>query len=127
MKRLRSSFSMQGFDLHLRNGVIELRAQGERMAGDERAPAAAFTSIAAKLDSRLILYDVRDANYRLSELEWDERLRFVARLFSGYRTAYIIRADQKTAASRACKAHARNGDKAKAFSSKGTARDWLVR
>jgi len=122
-----SNYSMEGFDLQFNDGVIELRAQGERKAGSEHAPASAFASIAKQLDSNLILYDVRDADYRLSPMEWEERARFVARVFKGYRVAYIIRAEQHEAANLACEAHARNGDEARVYTSRDTARDWLTR
>lgn len=93
-----SSYSMEGFELQLNNGVIELRAQGLREAGGERAPASAFNAIATEGNSSHVLYDLRDADYHLSAMEWEERARFVARLFKGYRVAYIIRADQQEAA-----------------------------
>ena len=121
-----SSYSMEGVDLQLNDGVIELRAQGERKAGSERAPASAFTIIAKQLRSRLVLYDIRDADYDLTAMEWEERTRFVARLFKGYRVAYVIRSEQHAEANLACEAHARNGDPARAFTSKSPARDWLT-
>ncbi|WP_143742896.1 hypothetical protein [Maricaulis sp. W15] len=122
---MNNNYSMRGFELKLVNNVIELRAEGERVAGAERAPASAFTSIAAKIDSHLILYDIRSADYKLGELDWEERFRFVARLFKGYRIAYVVRKEQRDIARGACRAHARNGDKADVFTSKTRALDWL--
>ncbi len=117
---------MQGFDLKLLKGVIELRAQGNRKAGTEHGPARAFASIAATIDSKLILYDVRDANYQLSELQMEERARFIARLFNGYRIAYVLRVEQLEFGRLICRAHHRNGDQAKTFSSKSAATGWLT-
>lgn len=122
-----SSYSMEGLDLRLKDGVIELRTQGVRLAGAEQTPAHIFSRIAKQIDSTLILYDVRDATYELSELEIEERYRFVARIFKGYRIAYVIRREQSALAQKACDAHARLGDAASCFTSLNAARRWLQR
>ena len=122
-----SSYSMEGMDLRLKDGVIELRTQGVRVAGAEKTPAHIFSRIANQIDSSLILYDLRDATYDLSELELEERYRFVARIFKGYRVAYVIHKDQTALAQKACEAHARLGDAASHFTSLGAARRWLKR
>ena len=123
---MKRTYSMQGFELRLVGGVIELRAQGERTVGDELAPARVFSSMARHLSSRLILYDIRDADYRLDARQWEERFRFVARLFKGYRIAYVTRADQAETARQSRRAHARNGDKADVFNSRDKAHAWLI-
>ena len=124
---MKNSYSMQGFDLTVGNNLIEMRAQGDRASGAEISPARIFASISAKVTTQLILYDIRDSDYQLTELEWEERGRFVARLFKGFQIAYVIRNDQREQARLICRAHARNGDEADYFTSKTKARNWLLR
>ena len=119
------NYSMNGFSLTLVDGVIELYADGEQGRGDEVAPARAFSALSPRIESRLILNDVRSAVFSLSDLEWEERMRFVARSFQGYRMAYVIRPDQTETAEKFVAAHARLGDEAACFRSKAKARAWL--
>lgn len=120
-----ANYSMQGFSLSVADGIIELHSDGELGSGSEQAPARAFSTIAEQIDSRLILNDVRSAVLTLSEMEWAERMRFVARTFQGYRVAYVIRPDQAERAGGFVEAHARLGDTAACFRSKARARAWL--
>ena len=59
-----ASYSMEGFSLTLNDGIIELYTDGERGRGSEHAPARAFATLTSRIDSRLILNDVRSAVFR---------------------------------------------------------------
>lgn len=122
-----ANYSIDGFSLRLADGIIELRADGDHHsgAGAAREPEKAFASIAPHLASRSVLYDVRNARYEFSELEWEEVLRRAARILHGYRTAYVVRSDQVPTAQRMIAAHARLGDEAACFRTTAEARDWL--
>jgi len=120
-----ANYSMQGFSLSVVDGIIELHSDGELGSGSEQAPARAFGTIAENIDSRLILNDVRSAVMTLSDIEWEERMRFIARALQGYRVAYVIRPDQARRAQGFVEAHARLGDTAECFKSKAKARAWL--
>jgi len=120
-----ANYSMEGFSLSVVDGIIELYSDGELGSGSEQAPARAFSTIADNIRSRLLLNDVRSAVMTLSEMEWQERMRFVARTFQGYKIAYVIRPDQADRAQGFVEAHARLGDTAACFKSKASARAWL--
>lgn len=120
-----ANYSMQGFSLSVVDGIIELYSDGELGRGSEQAPARAFGTFADHIESRLILHDVRSAVLSLSEMEWEERMRFIARTCQGYRIAYVIRPDQAERAQGFVEAHARLGDTAACFKSKASARAWL--
>lgn len=123
-----ANYSIDGFSLRLADGIIELRAEGDHGTGSSaaREPANAFTAIAPHLASRNVLYDVRNARYDFSDLEWEELLRHTARILKGYRTAYVVRSDQVPTANRLLAAHARLGDEAACFRTTAEARDWLT-
>ena len=120
-----ANYSMQGFSLSVVDGIIELHSDGELGSGSEQAPARAFSTIADNIRSRLLLNDVRSAVMTLSEMEWQERMRFTARTFQGYKIAYVVRPDQADRAQGFVEAHARLGDTAACFKSKASARAWL--
>jgi hypothetical protein len=120
-----TTYSMEGFTLRLVDGIIELHTDGEQGPGTEDAHARAFSAIADKLHSRLVMYDIRSASFVLSDIERAERTRFVARIATGYRIAYVVRPDQMEAAEEFVTAHRRLGDAAACFTSKSKARDWL--
>ena len=120
-----ANYSMEGFSLTLNDGIIELYTDGERGRGSEQAPARVFTTLTSRIDSRLILNDVRSAVFSLSSFEWEERMRFIARTQRGYQTAYVVRPDQAETVQKFVEAHERLGDAAAWFTSKAAARAWL--
>ena len=120
-----TNYSMQGFSLSVVDGIIELHTDGEQDSGSEQAPIRAFSTLAENITSRLILNDVRSAVMSLSDIEWEERMRFIARALQGYRVAYVIRPDQERTTRGFIEAHARLGDTAEYFKSKAKARAWL--
>ncbi|WP_300528383.1 hypothetical protein [Maricaulis sp.] len=123
------TYSMDGFELSQRDGIIEIRTWGDRPAGELDQTTRLFDTLAAPPPGAIpvtgVLYDARESFYDLSEVAMQQRVRTVARQLGPFRVACIIRPDQEALFQQFRKAHAGHGHAASAFASVEDGRDWL--
>lgn len=125
------TYSMDGFELSQRDGIIEIRTWGERPADQLGQTSRLFEALTAPPPAggpvAGVLYDARDSQYDLSEVEMQQRVRTIARQLGPFRVACIIRPEQEELFQQFRKVHAGHGHTASAFASIEDGRDWLKR
>lgn len=119
------AYSMEGFEIRIDGGVLEMRTEGTRTAGMGNDPARSFESFLANSDIFGVLFDVRGAVYEFSDLEWEERARTIARVCQPFPTAIVSRPDQDAAARRIQELLELRGGTGLTCRSRQVARDWL--
>jgi hypothetical protein len=119
------AYSMEGFDLRIDSGILEMRTEGERTVGKGRDVARAFEHFLASRPVRAVMFDVRGAQYALDDREWEERAHGIARLCRALPIAIIDREDQSAQTRRVIELHARMDGTSQSFRSRAAARKWL--
>lgn len=119
------AYSMEGFELRVDRGILEMRTEGERSAGKGRDVARAFRHFLDSKPVRAVLFDVRGARYTLNDREWEERAHGIARLCRVLPIAIIDREDQTGQTRRVLDIHREMGGTGEAFRSRTAARRWL--
>jgi hypothetical protein len=121
-----TSLSMDGFEIRIKDQILEMRTEGLRTAGTGTDPARAFQSMVSSHNIKAVLFDIREAHYVLNEQAWAERARIVARLCKGFTTAFICRSDQTEQTKSVLGFHRDFGGTSEQFRSRALARDWLL-
>jgi hypothetical protein len=120
-----ANLSMDGFEIRIKDGILEMRTEGMRTAGMGLDPERAFKSLVRLHPIEAILFDVRQAHYVLDDLAWSERARIVARMCKSYTTAFICRPDQVDQTRIVLDFHTEFGGRSDQFRSRKMARDWI--
>lgn len=119
------AYSMEGFEIRIDGNVLEMRTEGMRTSDMATDPGRSFQSFLNNTDVRGILFDVRGAHYKFTDIEWDERARLLGRLCHHVPTAIISRPDQSAQIARIVEQIEKRGGMALACRSRRSARDWI--
>ncbi|BDX00401.1 hypothetical protein [Maricaulis maris] len=119
------AYSMEGFEIRIDGGVLEMRTEGTRKPEMGSDPGRSFESFLANSDISGVLFDVRGAQYEFSDLEWEERARTISRVCQSFPTAIVSRPDQDAATRRVLDLLELRGGTGLSCRSRQVARDWL--
>ncbi len=109
----------------IHGAVLEVRTEGERTHRNGAAAANTFESFLAAINPPAVLFDIRGAHYRFTDLEWQERARSLARMCLGRVIGIIDREDQSAQTRVVLQVHGERGGQGRAFRSRAKALDWL--
>lgn len=119
------AYSMEGFEIRVDGGVLEMRTEGVRTAAMGRDPGRSFATFLANSKVTAIVYDIRGATYEFTPTAWEERARVLARLCNPYPTALVARPDQDAQIFRIVELINQRGGIGLACRSREAARSWL--
>ena len=117
--------SMDGFEIRIKDQILEMRTEGMRTASMGRDPERVFESLTRSAPVKAVLFDVREAHYVLDATKWEERARVVARMCRDFTCAFIIRPDQTEQVEVLTALHRGYGAVSAHFRSRSQARVWL--
>lgn len=120
------SYSMEGFELRLEGRVLEMRSEGERTARASHDAGRAFSSFFADGIVQGVIFDLRGAEYALSDRQWEERAHAFARECRSLPLAVIDRQDQAGKTERLLELHTGMGGRNAGFRSRTEARNWII-
>lgn len=121
-----AQLSMDGFEIRIKDKILEMRTEGMRTAGMGQDPERAFESLTRAAEVEAVLFDVRAAHYLLDDVAWEQRARVIARMCRNYTCALITRPDQAHQMTRLMALHADFGGESESFRSRTEAREWLL-
>jgi hypothetical protein len=119
------AYSMQGFDITVDDGILEMRTEGKRTSATGPDAGRTFENFLRSSSVRAVIFDVRGADYAMNDREWEERARTVARVCRDYLVAIIDREDQSRHSARVLELHESMGGRGRPFRSRAQARAWL--
>ena len=121
-----ANYAMPGFEIRVKDGILELRTDGERTEENGQDTERAFGSLVAHAQPDALLFDVREATYTLSPSRWKERAAVVARMTRDYPLAIVIRDDQLVLNNEVITRLREMGGTGKTFTTRTEARAWLL-
>lgn len=119
------NYAMPGFEIAVRDGVLELRIEGERTGDNSLETQAALERMIRICAPAALLFDVRSAEYAMAPSEWRDRVQVIARLARNFPLALVDRPSRREPSLHTVKAHRKMGGQCEIFTSRGAARAWL--
>lgn len=121
-----ANYAMPGFEIRVKDGVLEMRTEGERTQDNGRDTEQAFISLLRHARPKALVFDVRGADYTLSSIAWRERVRSVAKTTRDYPLALIGRSAQMQQCRDIVTAHRQMGGLSDSFTSRRDALRWIA-
>ena len=117
-------YAMAGFEISVDHGVLIMRTQGVRKS-EHGKDAGRLFDLMENPEVHGVMFDIRDADYQLSPLEWKERCLEIARQCRGRKVAVVQRDEQAEMTAECRVTLQQKGLECEAFASKARAMEWL--